>query len=178
MEICVYVCILLLEEVLEVWCSGRCYMQREIGKTWDRKGTHTHTCAFTHTCVFTHMLVHAHMCFHTCTYMYTHTSTCALTHIHTCAFTYMCFHTHTYIPTYCAYIAVYSATQSCPTLVTQGPNPARGIFQARRLEWVTDSFSKGSSHLRDQTCVCLLCLLNFRWILYPLSQYMYIKFLN
>ena len=32
----------------------------------------------------------------------------------------------------------------------------RGILQARRLEWVAISFSRGSSLSGDQTCVCLL----------------------
>ena len=43
-------------------------------------------------------------------------------------------------------------TQSCPTLC----NPCssvRGILQARRLEWVAISFSRGSSRLRDWTWV-------------------------
>ena len=31
-----------------------------------------------------------------------------------------------------------------------------GISQARILEWVAISFSRGSSQPRDQTCVCLL----------------------
>ena len=33
-----------------------------------------------------------------------------------------------------------------------------GIFQARVLEWVAFSFSRGSSQLRDQTLVsCIIC---------------------
>ena len=39
------------------------------------------------------------------------------------------------------------------------------ISQARILEWVAVSFTRGSSQLRDQTCVsCIFCL--GRWILY------------
>ena len=51
-------------------------------------------------------------------------------------------------------------TQSCPTLCN--PMDCRlpgsfihGIFQARTLEWVAISFSRGSSQSRDQTRVSL-----------------------
>ena len=48
--------------------------------------------------------------------------------------------------------------QSCPTLCDPMdcslPGPSiHGIFQARVLEWVAISFSRGSSRLRDQTQV-------------------------
>ena len=49
-------------------------------------------------------------------------------------------------------------TKSCPTLTTswtvsrQSPL-VHGIFQARTLEWVTISFSRGSSWPRDRTRV-------------------------
>ena len=46
-------------------------------------------------------------------------------------------------------------TQSCPTLC----NPCssvRGILQARTLEWVAISFSRGSSRLRDWTWVACI----------------------
>ena len=36
-----------------------------------------------------------------------------------------------------------------------------GIFQARILEWVTNSFSRGPSWHRDQTCVS--CIV-YRWV--------------
>ena len=39
--------------------------------------------------------------------------------------------------------------QSCPTLC----DPVHGILQARILEWVAISFSRGSSQPRDQTQV-------------------------
>ena len=48
------------------------------------------------------------------------------------------------------------SAQSCPTLQPHRLLPARllcGIFQARILEWVATSFSKGSSWPRDWTCV-------------------------
>ena len=48
-------------------------------------------------------------------------------------------------------------TQSCLTLCNSmdcsPPSfPIHGILQARKLEWVAISFSRGSSHLRDRTC--------------------------
>ena len=40
-----------------------------------------------------------------------------------------------------------------------------GIFQARILEWVAISYSRGSSWPRDQTCIsCISCI--GRWVLY------------
>ena len=59
--------------------------------------------------------------------------------------------------------------QSCPTLcdpVDCSPpgSSVHGILQARRLEWVAISFSRGSSQPRDQTCPCC------RQTLYPLSH--------
>ena len=32
-------------------------------------------------------------------------------------------------------------------------SPVHGILQAKILEWVAISFSRGSSRLRDQTCI-------------------------
>ena len=51
-----------------------------------------------------------------------------------------------------------SSLQLCPTLCNiMDCNPpgssVRGIFQARRLEWVAISFSRGSFQTRDQTHV-------------------------
>ena len=57
------------------------------------------------------------------------------------------------------------------------------IFQARILEWVAISYSRGSSRPRDQTCVCWVSIgrqvlyrcatletcLPFRWLLFNLS---------
>ena len=42
-----------------------------------------------------------------------------------------------------------------------------GIFQARILEWVTISFSRGSSQQRDRICIsCVSCVWMGMWILY------------
>ena len=62
------------------------------------------------------------------------------------------------------------AAQSCPTLYnTMDCSPPGssvcGIFQARILEWITISFSRGSSWPRDWSWVsCVSCIV--RWILY------------
>ena len=53
-------------------------------------------------------------------------------------------------------ICCYLVAQSCPTLCDpmDGSPPGssvHGILQARILEWVAISFSRGSSQLRDQT---------------------------
>ena len=56
--------------------------------------------------------------------------------------------------------------QFCLTLRPHGLYPlgssVHGIFQARILEWVAISFSRGSSQPRDQTCISCID----RWILY------------
>ena len=59
---------------------------------------------------------------------------------------------------YYFFMAESEVTQSCPTLCDPMdwslPNSStHGIFQARILEWVTISFSRGSSWSRDQTLV-------------------------
>ena len=55
-------------------------------------------------------------------------------------------------------VKVKSLAQSCPTLCdpmdsSQPISSVHGIFQARVLEWVAISFSRGSSRPRDQTRV-------------------------
>ena len=66
----------------------------------------------------------------------------------------------------CVCVCVHACAQSCPTLC--GPldcstpgSSVHGIFQAKVLEWVVVSFSRGSSWPRDQTNPRLLRLL--RW---------------
>ena len=56
----------------------------------------------------------------------------------------------------CMYIHVSEVAQSCPTLCdpmdySLPGSSIHGIFQARVLEWVTISFSRGSSQPRDWT---------------------------
>ena len=43
--------------------------------------------------------------------------------------------------------------QLCPTLCNPIDSSVRGILQARVLEWVAISFSRGASQPRDQTWV-------------------------
>ena len=62
--------------------------------------------------------------------------------------------------------------QSCPTLydpMSYSPpgSSVHGISQARILEWVGISFSRGSSWPRDQTCISC----TGRWILYHCASY-------
>ena len=56
----------------------------------------------------------------------------------------------------CARASVGSAAQSCPTLCDPTDcslpgSSVHGILQARTLEWVAITFSRGSSQPRDQT---------------------------
>ena len=74
-------------------------------------------------------------------------------------------HFHSQVKCVCMWL-----TQSCPTLSDlmdcRLPGfSVHGIFQARRLEWVAISFSRGSSQPKHRTCVsCISC--TGRWILY------------
>ena len=62
------------------------------------------------------------------------------------------------------HIMVYSCAKLCPTLCnpmdcSSPDSSVHGILQARILEWVTISFSRGSSWPRDQTHVsCVTCI--------------------
>ena len=54
--------------------------------------------------------------------------------------------------------AAAKSLQLCPTLcdpIGGSPpgSPVPGILQARTLEWVAISFSRGSSQPRDETCI-------------------------
>ena len=54
----------------------------------------------------------------------------------------------------CVYVCVCSVTQSCPTLFdpmhcSLSGSSIHRLFQARILEWVAISFSRGSSQPRD-----------------------------
>ena len=58
-------------------------------------------------------------------------------------------------------VAIVLIAPSCPTLcVPMDYSPpgssVHGILQARILEWVAISCSRGSSQPRDQTCVCCI----------------------
>ena len=65
--------------------------------------------------------------------------------------------------------------QSCPTLCdpmdcSPPGSSIHGILQARILEWVAISFSRGSCCRHRRLNLCLLWLLYFRSILYHLSH--------
>ena len=65
-----------------------------------------------------------------------------------------------------------SVAKSCLTLrdpmdCSLPGSSAHGIFQARILEWVAVSFSRGSSQPRDQ--ICISCI--DRWILYHCANW-------
>ena len=70
-------------------------------------------------------------------------------------------------------LCVYLVAPSCPTVCnpmdSSSPpgSSVPGISQARILEWVAISFSRGSSQPRDQTHVSSV---SCRWILYLLSH--------
>ena len=62
---------------------------------------------------------------------------------------------------------MWSVAKSCPILCdpmdcSLPGSPVHGVFQARILEWVVISSSRGSSQPRDQTCICCIG----RWIPY------------
>ena len=64
----------------------------------------------------------------------------------------------------CIWIKVTKVSES-RSVVSDSLRP-HGILQARILEWVAFSFSRGSSQPREQTQVSCIC----RWILYQLSH--------
>ena len=70
-------------------------------------------------------------------------------------YTYM--HTHTHVFVVCSLSCVWFFCN--PMDYSSSGSSVHGISQARILEWVAISFSKGSSQPRDQTHV-------FRWIFY------------
>ena len=79
-----------------------------------------------------------------------------------------------------AYICAYSVTPSCPTLcdpVDYSPpgSSVHGISQARILEWVTISLSRGSSQPRDWTLVsCIGRWIPYHWTIWKaLCIYVY-----
>ena len=71
---------------------------------------------------------------------------------------------------------VHAHTQSCPTLwnpldCSLPGSSVHGIFQARILEWIAISSSRGSSGPRDRTCVpCISCIAGGFFFFLPLSH--------
>ena len=67
----------------------------------------------------------------------------------------------------CHCVCVRSVTQSCPTLCNpmDGSPPGssvQGILQARKLEQVAISYSRGSSQPRSRTCISCVCCVGRR----------------
>ncbi|CAN0448480.1 unnamed protein product [Rangifer tarandus platyrhynchus] len=62
-------------------------------------------------------------------------------------------------------VCVLSCVQLCDPVDCSLLGSVHGIFQARTLEQVAISYSRGSSRPKDQTCIsCASCI--GRWILY------------
>ena len=64
-------------------------------------------------------------------------------------------------------------SRSCDPVDCSPPGSSvHGISQARILEWVASSFSRGSSRPRNRTRVSCtaVCLLNCKWISHPLGH--------
>ena len=76
-----------------------------------------------------------------------------------------------------------SVTQSCPILCdpmdcSPPGSSVHGIFQARTLEWVAISYSRGYSQLRDRTCVSCVSYIDrqilYHWATWEALQMTYI----
>ena len=68
-------------------------------------------------------------------------------------------------------ISRFSPVCLCNPMDCNSPGSSvHGILQARILEWVAMSSSRGSSQPRDQTGVCCVSCIG-RWILYPPSNW-------
>ena len=73
-------------------------------------------------------------------------------------------------PLYYQCVCALSRVRLCDPMDCNLPGSSvHAVFQARILEWVAISFSRGSSQPRNQTR--LLCVLHGRWILCPLSYW-------
>ena len=83
----------------------------------------------------------------------------------------MCFHCPEGVCCSTCHMCVHVCAQSCltlcdPTDCSPPGSSVHGILQARILEWVAISFSRGSSQLRDQTHIFFVSCID-RQILYP-----------
>ena len=83
---------------------------------------------------------------------------------------------------------IWSATaaaksfQSCPTLcdpIDGSPpvSPVPGILQARILEWIAISFSRGSSWPRDWTWVSCICIAGWFFTVWAIREALSLRFL-
>ena len=81
-----------------------------------------------------------------------------------------------YVPSYTFFNCCFLVTRLCPTFLqphephSSPGSSIHGISQARTLEWVAISFSRGSSQPRDWTPIsCVSC--TGRWVLYQGSPF-------
>ena len=77
----------------------------------------------------------------------------------------------------CCYCAVLSHVQlfSTPwTVAHQAPLSVHGVSQARVLEWVAISSSRGSFQLRDQTHISFVSFIDRFFTTVPAGKHMYI----
>ena len=75
----------------------------------------------------------------------------------------------------CYYSACMFSVMSDPMDCSPPGSSVHGLLQARILEWVTISYSRGSSQPRDRTYVsCGSC--TSRWIVYHLSHVLLTKY--
>ena len=72
-------------------------------------------------------------------------------------------------PHMCVLVAQSCLTLCDPVDCSLPGSSVHGILQARILEWVALSSSRGSSRPRDP--ICISCLLHCRWMLYLLSHW-------
>ena len=74
-------------------------------------------------------------------------------------------------PTGWCYLVAKSCLTVCNIIDCSPPgSSAHGISQARMLEWVAISFSRGASRARDRACIsCIFCI--GRWILYQCATW-------
>ena len=73
-------------------------------------------------------------------------------HVHCSIITYIYTHTHIYIDA-CVLSHSVMSNSLGPLDCSPPGSSGHGILQARILEWVATSASRGSSHPRDRTCV-------------------------
>ena len=74
----------------------------------------------------------------------------------------------------------FSVAQLCPTLCnpmdcSPPGSSVYGIFQARKLEWVAISFSRGSFQSRDWTCIsCIGRRILYHWATWEAPRQVYV----
>ena len=84
---------------------------------------------------------------HALTHMYAHTYIYVRICLYTCVYVFLCL------------VAQWCMTLCYPMDCSSSGSSVHGVSQARILEWVAISFSRGSSRPRDQTFIsCVSCI--------------------